>query len=132
MQRNFVLTGGKTTARFTGKGQNGFISQMLWPDMCWKAGMRFEKSINTRSALMKYFCRHWCSGFAEKLAADNFRNDYKCILYKIDWKRGNPYVFTIDDYDELVDSGMLFARKFSEDNWDVVMRIQEACMGAAD
>lgn len=32
-----------------------------------------------------------------------------------DWKRGAPYTFTIDDYDELVNCGCLFARKFSSE-----------------
>ena len=30
-----------------------------------------------------------------------------------DWKRGNPYIFLISDYDELINSDRLFARKFS-------------------
>lgn len=30
-----------------------------------------------------------------------------------DWNRGAPYTFTIDDYDELIGCGCLFARKFS-------------------
>lgn len=30
----------------------------------------------------------------------------------IDWGRGNPYVFKIDDYNSLINSNMLFARKF--------------------
>lgn len=45
-----------------------------------------------------------------------------CKLYKddnenckrlIDWKRGNPYVFTKNDYDEVISSTAMFARKFS-------------------
>ena len=35
----------------------------------------------------------------------------------IDWKRGNPYVFRINDYLDLVSSTALFARKF-DDNVD--------------
>lgn len=31
----------------------------------------------------------------------------------IDWRRGNPYTFRLEDYDELINSEMLFARKFS-------------------
>ena len=31
----------------------------------------------------------------------------------IDWKRGEPYTFQKDDFDELMSSNMLFARKFS-------------------
>lgn len=32
----------------------------------------------------------------------------------IDWKRGNPYTFTIEDYDLIMASDCLFARKFDE------------------
>ena len=35
-------------------------------------------------------------------------------LRYIDWKRGNPYVFTEKDYDELSKTDKLFARKFDE------------------
>lgn len=37
---------------------------------------------------------------------------YASCLRLIDWKRGNPYVFKDSDYDELIESDMLFARKF--------------------
>ena len=30
----------------------------------------------------------------------------------IDWNRGNPYVFKSSDFEELIKSDMLFARKF--------------------
>lgn len=33
----------------------------------------------------------------------------------IDWNRGNPYIFSIEDYDELIASGMLFCRKVDTD-----------------
>lgn len=39
-------------------------------------------------------------------------DDYDACLRYIDWQRGTPYVFTEHDYEELTDSGMLFARKF--------------------
>ncbi len=38
-----------------------------------------------------------------------------CSLRKIDWKRGEPYTFTEEDYDELIDSDAFFARKISYD-----------------
>ncbi|MCI5660123.1 MAG: glycosyl transferase, partial [Clostridium sp.] len=31
----------------------------------------------------------------------------------IDWERGNPYVFRMADYDEIMQSPAMFARKFS-------------------
>lgn len=38
-------------------------------------------------------------------------NDYTSIVRAIDWNRGNPYVWRASDYDELVESGCMFARK---------------------
>ena len=39
--------------------------------------------------------------------------DYSQIMRYIDWKRGNPYTFRKSDYRDLINSNMLFARKFS-------------------
>lgn len=39
-------------------------------------------------------------------------NDVHAIMRLIDWKRGDPYVFKRDDYEELASSDLLFARKF--------------------
>ena len=55
------------------------------------------------------------SKFKERLYYNKFDNNYESIMYCIDWKRGNPYEFTMDDYDYLNNSKMLFARKF---NWN--------------
>ena len=52
--------------------------------------------------------------------ANRFSGEYddnRAILRYIDWERGNgssPYVFRAADYDEIRNSGMLFARKFDE------------------
>lgn len=48
------------------------------------------------------------------LFSQNFNNDYAMCLRKIDWNRGNPYVYRIDDFQELINSNALFARKFDE------------------
>lgn len=40
-------------------------------------------------------------------------DNYGQIMRYIDWKRGEPYTFKDEDFDELMNSGMLFARKFS-------------------
>lgn len=37
----------------------------------------------------------------------------KHALREIDWNRGNPYVWTLEDKEYLSDSENLFARKFS-------------------
>lgn len=42
---------------------------------------------------------------------------------KIDWSRGNPYVWQEKDFEELVNSPCLWARKFSEDQINLVKKI---------
>lgn len=43
-----------------------------------------------------------------------FKNDdYKSIKRFIDWNRGKPYTFELNDYDLIMNSGCFFARKFS-------------------
>lgn len=46
-------------------------------------------------------------------------------LRYIDWKRGGPYTFTGDDYDELIQSDCLFARKFSYDKYPEIVDLVE-------
>lgn len=45
----------------------------------------------------------------------NFNNDYYSCMRLIDWERGNPYVYRITDFDQLINSEYLFARKFDYD-----------------
>lgn len=53
------------------------------------------------------------SSYKEKLYNKNYNDDYSSILYCIDWNRGNPYEYKIEDYEFLINSNMLFARKFN-------------------
>ena len=52
------------------------------------------------------------SEFKNNLYFPNEDSDYRSCMRHIDWKRGNPYVFKIDDFDELINSPCMFARKF--------------------
>lgn len=52
-------------------------------------------------------------------------DEYHSCLRHLDWKRGNPYVFTIDDFEELKNSPALFARKFSEGHMDIIDKIEQ-------
>ena len=36
------------------------------------------------------------------------------VMRRIDWQRGRPYTFTREDYNYIMDSPYLFARKFNE------------------
>ena len=49
----------------------------------------------------------------------------KSAMRKIDWERGKPYTWRNKDYDELVQSDMLFARKFSSEQIELAHKIME-------
>lgn len=53
------------------------------------------------------------SKFRERLYRQEMDDNYDSCKRYIDWKRGNPYIFKQDDFEELVNSNKLFARKFS-------------------
>ena len=55
------------------------------------------------------------STFKDRLAHAKFDDSNEMFMRLIDWNRGNPYVFTIDDLSEIKTSPMLFCRKFSSD-----------------
>ncbi len=56
-------------------------------------------------------------------AGSNVVNDN---LRYIDWSRGNPYTFKYDDFDELINSGKLFARKFDiKTDKDLIIKIKD-------
>lgn len=51
-------------------------------------------------------------------------NTEEAAMRLVDWKRGGPYVFRKKDYDQLINSSMLFARKFDyEQDMDVIKLI---------
>ncbi len=53
------------------------------------------------------------SDFKNNLFMDNCNNNHYACARLIDWKRGNPYVFRKEDYELLISSKCMFARKFS-------------------
>jgi len=55
------------------------------------------------------------SPFRDALFRTEFDNSQESYMRLIDWKRGGPYTFRVSDFDELANSPMLFARKFSTD-----------------
>lgn len=66
----------------------------------------------------------------------SFKKDIYCLhddcegnMRLIDWNRGSPYTWRKQDYNELVGSDMLFARKFSSGDMDVVNKIKDRYPG---
>lgn len=68
----------------------------------------------------------YSSKYRERISPNNYCDNYETILYMIDWKRGNPYVYRDEDFKQLISSNQLFARKFS---WNVdkniILKIRE-------
>lgn len=54
------------------------------------------------------------SGFSGTLYDKDYDDDCRGNQRYIDFNRGTPYVWRIEDYEELMMSGMLIARKFDE------------------
>lgn len=50
----------------------------------------------------------------KRLFITDFSDNYMANVRLIDWKRGNPYVFCEKDFEELINSSCMFARKFDE------------------
>lgn len=64
------------------------------------------------------------SPYHDKLYISGFDNNYNACLRYIDWNRGTPYVFKNKDFDELMASNCIFARKFdSKTDKDIIEKI---------
>lgn len=56
----------------------------------------------------------------------SLNDEFRGCMKLIDWKRGKPYVWQDSDYDEIVSSDKLFARKFSDNSKKLIERIKES------
>ena len=66
------------------------------------------------------------SKFRDRLYIKTFDGDMHANMRFIDWTRGEPYTFRNSDYNELISSDLLFARKFNEDtDREIIERIEE-------
>ena len=69
------------------------------------------------------------SPYRDQLTDNAFDGSYTSCLRYVDFQRGNPYVFTIDDYDDLISSPYLFARKFDlSKDAEIVDAIYKHCI----
>lgn len=66
------------------------------------------------------------SDFKDKLYMPNFKNNQLACARLIDWDRGNPYVFKTADFDEIINSPAMFARKFDiNSDKEVIFKIKD-------
>ena len=87
------------------------------------------------SHLLKYFDKTTCADELYKQYAIKNSSFYNKVyrdksgrtsnLRHIDWERGNPYQWNEVDYNELIDSDCLFARKFSDSTPELLKKIKD-------
>ncbi|MCH5320898.1 MAG: glycosyl transferase [Eubacterium sp.] len=66
------------------------------------------------------------SKFKNNLFMPNCNNDHYACARLIDWNRGNPYVFRAEDYEEIISSKAMFARKFSfNEDKEIIYKIKD-------
>ena len=66
------------------------------------------------------------SDFRDRMYYNGKDSDQHAIMRLIDWQRGHPYVFRNADYDELINSDFLFARKFDENiDAEIIYKIHD-------
>lgn len=63
------------------------------------------------------------SPFKENLFMPDCNNDHFACARLIDWNRGNPYVFRKEDYEQIVSSPCMFARKFDMNTDSEIVRM---------
>lgn len=75
-----------------------FISDEIWLQTIWMNSPYFNSDSK--------YASHKHNEYIEEIYYDCMR--------AIDFTRGNPYVYKIDDYEYLMETGCMFARKFDE------------------
>lgn len=84
-----------------------------WIDVTWPC---LEYIVSREEDIYRQYRMTLCGDelFLQNILLDSPFQDkiYTEPLRYIDWKRGNPYVFRKEDFQELMDSGYLWARKF--------------------
>lgn len=97
-------------------GANWFsITHELAVDFCSHKNEILNKAkwtISSDELVLQTFIRNISKIKYQLFAQTKDGYDYNSIKRKIDWHRGAPYVFKSSDYDELINSDALFARKF--------------------
>lgn len=89
--------------------------------------------INNEKAIYHIFSHTLCGDemFVQTMAINsNFKNSIYLLdnlsdsnKRYIDWNRGSPYIFGIDDFERLVTSKMFFARKFADYKFAIVEKL---------
>lgn len=104
-KKNIVL---KKGANWVSVSHN-FLSYLLSKESYIKETFRWTKSPD------EFFTQTiiYNSEYRKKLYLYDNDDNYLACMRKIDWNRGMPYIYRINDYEDLINSNYLFARKFN-------------------
>ena len=83
--------------------------------------------LSNKAYIRKHFKYSFCADELYKQTImkkyGHFHDKGSCRM--IDWKKGSPYVYTEDDYEEIVSSKYMFCRKFSVENFSIVSKLYD-------
>lgn len=66
----------------------------------------------------------WNSHFKDTVY--DYEDEYNGCMREIDWNRGNPYIWKLNDFNNLMESKKMFARKFSSSiDKEIIAKISE-------
>ena len=83
-------------------------------------------TISSDEYVLQTFYKTMAKGNYELFAETKEPGDYKSITREIDWHRGSPYVWKNEDFDFLINSERMFARKFDQrTDAQIITRIAE-------
>lgn len=122
IQRIFHICNHKNLNKFV-KGCNWWsITNVLAKDIV-SHKLYFKNEYRFTSCSDEIFLQTYVSQHKDKYKIYDTFDEYHGCIRKIDWERGKPYVWQLKDIDELQSSGALFARKFSEENIEVIYKL---------
>ena len=73
----------------------------------------------------EFFIQTLCWNSPYRETVYDLHDEYNGCQRLIDWKRGWPYIWQEKDYNELIASKYLFARKFSSNDAGLIRKISE-------
>lgn len=108
------------------------ITHRLAVDFCHYKDKMLKMVKWTRSSdeyILQTFIRMVSKGKYEFYRKTEKPEDYQGTARLIDWYRGQPYVWRIEDLEELMNSDRMFARKFDENiDLEIIETVTELCI----
>ncbi|MBS1745481.1 MAG: glycosyl transferase [Bacteroidetes bacterium] len=103
------------------------VGRANWFTLTTKAAQFCLDYLKQHPAVIRYFKYCWGADefiFSSILYNNGFRNNIEDNLFFVKWieGKGHPEILTIDDYDTMIQSGKLFARKFDIQTDELILR----------